>query len=105
MCSWDTYVCIQFADGTIETKTLSIFAYEWGLTTRIVCKRYHAGYRNEELLRPSEDDRLSRSDVEKLWRGRWTYCGSQNSFVVGKKCFRDNLRWVYVGKQEEGTDG
>ena len=91
---------IRFDDGAVETHTLSTWGKLYDLDADVIYDRYKSGAEDQDLLAPMRNDRLSAEVVYRLWHGRWRYVKKKRQRRADKPCvmWRDNLRWVYVGK-------
>lgn len=91
---------IAFDDGTVEKHTLSAWGKRYDLDPWTIYDRYKRGVVGQDLLAPMRNDRLSAEVVYRLWHGRWRYVKKVKRKHTDEPCvmWRDNLRWVFVGK-------
>lgn len=87
---------ITFATGRI-TQSLTRWARDYELSVSLIYKRYYEGARGDQLIEPTPCDILYPEDVKQLWgcNRRWIYKPKEKQ---KPKYFKDNRRWVYVGK-------
>ena len=64
------------------------------LPEALVYNRYNAGLRGTELLAPTPSDVIDYNDIKRMWGHKWKYAPHKRK----PKKYKENLRWVYVGK-------
>ena len=84
---------IMFTTGRI-TQPLTRWAADYDLPVALVYKRYNAGLRGTELLAPTPSDVIDYNDIKRMWGHKWKYAPHKRK----PKKYKENLRWVYVGK-------
>lgn len=84
---------ITFTTGRI-TQSLARWAEDYDLPVGLVYKRYIAGLRGAELIAPTPSDVIDYNDIKRMWGHKWTYAPHRRK----PKKYKENLRWVYVGK-------
>lgn len=76
------------------TKSLLEWAHDYQITVFTMRTRYRLGLRGDDLIAPELDNLVTRNDIHKLWGGRWEYVRKHK---IWNK-YRENARWVYVGR-------
>lgn len=84
---------IMFTTGRI-TQPLTRWAEDYDLPEALVYNRYNAGLRGTELLAPTPSDVIDYNDIKRMWGHKWKYAPHKRK----PKKYKENLRWVYVGK-------
>lgn len=86
---------IMFTTGRI-TQSLTRWAEDYDLPVGLVYKRYNAGLRGEELIAPTPSDVIDYNDIKRMWGHKWKYAPHRRK----PKKHKENLRWVYVGRED-----
>lgn len=86
---------IMFTTGRI-TQSLTRWAEDYDLPVGLVYKRYNAGLRGAELIAPTPSDVIDYNDIKRMWGHKWKYAPHKRK----PKKYKENLRWVYVGRED-----